>query len=475
MRRGSVFLAIVLAALTPALAGAADAPSAGRDERLFPRAAALEPPIRFWKAVFTEYSTHQVVLHDALHLDKTYKVLDFRRHLDDGLSLGDVDEIRRVETDLELARLRATLLRLHGLGPNPAGLTAEEQRVYDLFKDDAAPDRFLAAAGDKRLRSQRGLRERFGEAIRVSRRYLPEMERIFRAEGLPVELTRLPLIESCFDLQAYSKVGAAGIWQFMPATGRRFMRVDNLVDERRDPLGSTRAAARYLAEMHDDLGGWPLAITAYNHGPQGISRAVDDVGSSDVATIISDYRGTAFGFASRNFYPEFLAALEIEADYEKYFGDLPVEPPLRAIERRLDRAVGIEQAARLAGTDRDEIAALNPALSSAVVSGRRAIPAGYRLRLPEAAAQGFETKLAALPEAPRIERVAARTGAKGSRPETRRVSYATHRVRRGQTLSGIAKKHGVSVASLRNANRLGKSSLLRAWQTLRVPLSANEA
>src|SRR5205085_11537025 len=133
--------------------------------------------------------------------------------------------------------------RLHGLGPHPEGLTDDERRIYELFKSDPAPDKFLVAADEKHLRSQRGLRERFAEAIRVSRRYLPEMERIFRAEGLPVELTRLPLIESCFNLRAYSKVGAAGIWQFMPATGRLFMRVDNVVVERRDPIASTRAAA----------------------------------------------------------------------------------------------------------------------------------------------------------------------------------------------------------------------------------------
>src|SRR5438093_961900 len=116
-----------------------------------------------------------------------------------------------------------------------------------------APAAGLRAADDKRLHSQRGLRERFAEGVRVSRAYFPEMERIFREEGLPVELVRLPLIESCFNLRAYSKAGAAGVWQFMPKTGRLFMRVDNLVDERRDPISSTRAAARFLTRVHDML------------------------------------------------------------------------------------------------------------------------------------------------------------------------------------------------------------------------------
>src|SRR5207237_2254993 len=126
--------------------------------------------------------------------------------------------------------------------------------------------------------------------------------------GLP----RLPLSESCFNLHAYPKVGAAGIWQFMPATGRHFMRVDNLVDERRDPIASTRAAAQFLDRVHDMLGSWPLAITAYNHGPDGMARAVDEVGSSDIGRIVREYQGRAFGFASRNFYAELLDSLAVD-------------------------------------------------------------------------------------------------------------------------------------------------------------------
>src|SRR5437667_430375 len=229
-----------------------------------------------------------------------------------GVRDGELAGLERIETDVELDRLRATLLRLHALGPHPESLTAEERAVYDLWADDPAPDHFLAAADDKRLHGQRGLRERFAGGIRASRPYFPEMERIFREEDLPVELVRLPLIESCFDLRAYSKAGAAGVWQFMPKTGRLFMRVDNLVDERRDPISSTRAAARFLARVHDMLDTWPLTITAYNHGPDGVARAVSEVGTNDIATIVRDYHGKAFGFASRNFYVEFLAALEVE-------------------------------------------------------------------------------------------------------------------------------------------------------------------
>src|SRR3989449_7788577 len=204
MRIRVLFLATLLATLAPAGGVLAAEDEAGvdvRQARLFPRPAQLEPQIRFWRAIFAQYSAHQVVLHDALHLDKVYKVLDFRSRLDDGLGDGEIARIERFETDLELDRLRAMLLRLNALGPHPESLTAEERAVYDLWADDPAPDAFLAAADDKRLHGQRGLRERFAGGIRASRPYFPEMERIFREEDLPVELVRLPLIESCFNLR----------------------------------------------------------------------------------------------------------------------------------------------------------------------------------------------------------------------------------------------------------------------------------
>jgi membrane-bound lytic murein transglycosylase D len=169
------------------------------------------------------------------------------------------------------------------------------------------------------------------------------MERIFRAEGLPLELTRLPLVESCFDVEAYSKVGAAGIWQFMPATGRLYaMDVNDSVDERRDPIASTRAAARFLRHNYEALeDSWPLAITAYNHGPAGIRRAISATGTTDIGVIVGRYDGPAFGFASRNFYAEFLAALDVDRHREAWFGKLDVHQPEPTRVIPLERSLGI--------------------------------------------------------------------------------------------------------------------------------------
>ncbi len=412
MRRIRSFLAALLFA---SAAGAAGAEALQRDD--FPRPPSLESQIRFWRAIFTEYSKHQIVLHDTVDLDKIYKVLDFRAEAAGGMSPALLERLEHEETEAELAHLRTILRRLEAAGGNPDSLSAEERRVWMLFRDDPAPDRFLAAAAENRLRSQRGLRERFAAGLRTGRQLFPAMERIFRARGLPPELTRLPLIESCFDLQAYSKVGAAGIWQFMPATARRYdMRVGPRIDERRDPIASTRAAARFLEALHDALGTWPLAITAWNHGPEGVARAVRVVGTRDIGTIVREYHGSGFGFASRNFYAEFLAALDVERHARAYFPDLP-EPGEAEVEQ-----ASVEPPGAGADVERGE-------------------------------------------EPARVTRAVARV-------HPRQRHYLTHRVRSGQTLSHIARRYKVSVASLRTTNGLGRRSRLRPGQILKIPRSA---
>jgi membrane-bound lytic murein transglycosylase D len=194
----------------------------------------------------------------------------------------------------------------------------------------------------------------------------------------------------------------------MPATGRLYdLTVSGGVDERRDPIAATRSAARFLRHNYQMLEGqWPLALTAYNHGPAGMRRAINETGTTDIGVIVQRYRGPAFGFASRNFYAEFLAALDVEKHHRAYFGDLRfgVREPTRVVS--LERPLGIEVAARLARVERDQLAALNPALLSPVVEGRQSIPAGYALRMPASGGQGFEDRLAELVAEEKVVRVA---------------------------------------------------------------------
>jgi membrane-bound lytic murein transglycosylase D len=356
----------------------------------FPYPATLQPQVEFWKKIFTTYSKYHAVIHDSENM-KIYKVLDFRSLVDEeGLDEATVNEIKKEQTKIEVEQVRAILLKLHQCSNSCQNLSVEEQKIWNLYRQVSDQDKFRAAASEDRLRAQTGVRERFSEGIQASGRYMKAMEEIFRREGVPIELTRLPFIESCFNIEAYSKAGAAGIWQFIPSTGRLYkMRVGSVVDERRDPLLATKAAAQLLRDNYEDLGTWPLAITAYNHGPAGVARAVDTLGTTDIEKIIRSYRGKNFGFASRNFYPEFLAALQVQKNVQKHFGQLQAHKPVAYEEVHVELAVPLKTAARFSDTDAEQLLFLNPALGRAVRSGYAAIPRGYRLRVPVGTSAAF--------------------------------------------------------------------------------------
>jgi membrane-bound lytic murein transglycosylase D len=451
----------------------------------FPEPVALRTQIKFWEKVFGVYSQHQIVFHDPENLARVYSVLDFRDRVQAGDSPLVLDVIERDAMVKERERIRGVLLRLDARQGNTGGLDDDERKVWDLFGNDKDPRRFALAADPARIRTQHGLRERFSEGVRISRRYLHEMEEVFRREGLPTELTRLPLVESCFDIEAYSKVGAAGIWQFMPSTGRSYMSIAGVVDERRDPLRATRGAALHLKENYAALGSWPLAITAYNHGRAGVARAVSETGSSDIGVIVKRYRGPLFGFASRNFYAEFLAALAVERDYKSYFGDLRFDTPFTGDEIELSHALGGHVAASCADVSPEELAALNPAVDSAVFRGSGNLPRGYLLRVPPGTAGSFEQRLAQIATDARVVAVVpskgkhasakgkagavrAATRSRGSDGKIVATANRTHTVTRGQTLSTIAEKYRVPVGKLRSANGL-RSNTVKAGQVLKIP------
>ena len=411
---------------------------------LFPYPPALRPQVEFWQRVFTT-PRQTVILHDTVHMT-IYKELDLRSlyetHANRPRTLA---RLRKQRVEREIRHIRATLRKLHRAS-RTTRLTAEERRIKRLFSDISGSRKFLRAAAKGRVRSQTGIGEKFRRGIQISGRYLDEMEAIFRQAGLPVELTRLPLVESTFNIEAYSKAGAAGVWQFIRSTGRLFMRVDGLIDERRDPLLSARAAAKLLKANYDGLGTWPLAITAYNHGQAGMARAVRKLGTTDIARIIRSYKSRRFGFASRNFYPEFLAALEVEKNATAYFGEIKRDAPFRYDEVALDGYLSLGVAARCANISTERLIEFNPALGRSIRRGRRFIPSGYRLRLPDGTADSFRRQYAAL-------------------------DINSHTVQPGQTLDIIARRYRTSVKALQELNHIPNVNFIRIGQRLRLPQS----
>jgi len=318
----------------------------------------------FWVSIYTQYDTHQGLIHDTKYIDHVYEVIHPRR-------------ARSAKQ-----HWREVLLSVHRKQKDPGTFTPEERKVFELYADVNEPDKFLKAAHRKRLRFQLGQKSNFLDGYRQSGKYLAEMEEIFRREGLPVELTRLPFVESSFNLKARSKVGASGIWQFMRSTAKLFIQVNEAVDERNDPIRATEAAAKLLRMNYESLGSWPLAVTAYNHGRKGVMRAVRRMGSQQLGTIVTEYHAKSFGFASGNFYMELLAAIEVERNAEKYFGKVERAQPISYVETRIPDFMDIRQLAQFMQIDLRKLKELNSGLSDAVFKGRLLIPAGYQLRLP---------------------------------------------------------------------------------------------
>jgi membrane-bound lytic murein transglycosylase D len=331
----------------------------------------LARDVNFWVKVYTQIDTDSGYLHDQYDLAVIYDTLHF--------APGSPPRVRQRIVNRARDHYIAELRKIAS-GKEP--LSAEDERIKALWGADATPDRLLEATQD--IRFQLGQANRFKAGLIRSGAWQQDIARVLKAEGLPPQLAALPLVESSYNPDAYSKVGAAGLWQFMRSTGRRFMRIDRAVDDRMDPFRATDAAAQLLAYNHRILGTWPLALTAYNHGVAGMRRAVEKLGTTNIVTIVRDYSSRTFGFASRNFYVSFLAALRIEQDPQKYFGTIVPMREERFREVRMPAYVSIRPLEHALDIDTVTLRELNPALRPAVWRGWLAVPRGYELRLPAA-------------------------------------------------------------------------------------------
>jgi membrane-bound lytic murein transglycosylase D len=409
----------------------------------------LERDVRFWIRVYTEVTTDQGLLHDDWNLSLVYEVLRFDP------AASPAQRERKVT---EAKAHYAALLRRFAAGSTD-GLTAHERRILHAFGDKPAPGQFRDAID--RIRFQLGQADRFHEGLIRAAAWEPHIARTLVQHGVPAEIAALPHVESSFNLAAYSKVGAAGLWQFMPATAKRFMRVDGLVDERLDPYSATEAAANLMLYNYRLLGTWPLAVTAYNHGPGGLRRAQDDLGTSDIAVIVKHYQGATFGFASRNFYVAFLAALEVDRNADKYFGPITRLPNTESTPVELPDYIPVEALAKAFKVDMGALRVLNPALRPPIWSGSRLVPRGYTLRLPGTP--------------PQTEIAAGWTRLPSTQRYVTQRNDGSHRMRRGETLAGVAAASGVSLSRLLAANGWNGARAEVRGEVVRIPMPASRA
>ena len=422
------------------LLGLTIAPQAAADP--FPRYASIEPNVAFWTKIYSQYPTTNVVIHDSNDLGIIYDVITVKPYDAPGARKTNRGRTKRAK-----AKYRDIL---KGLAANPKHKGKDHRRVAALFGPNADARTFRRAS--QQVRSQLGQKDRFQAGLIRSGAYLDQIRTILKSNGVPEDLAYLPHVESSFNPSAYSKFGAAGIWQFTRSTGRRYMKVGYVLDERRDPIRATHAAAQLLKENYERLGSWPLAITAYNHGAAGMARARQKHG--DYPAVFKSYRSRTFKFASRNFYSEFLAARQVASDYTAYFGPLTLATPTPSHTVILKGYARLQDLSEHYAISPETIRKMNRALRSPVFNDQKYLPKGYHLRLPPDTAPSG-TAVAALPDS------LYKSAQKPSRFYT---------VQRGDTAGRIARTHGVRLSDLILANNLSTRATIYPKQTLRIPL-----
>lgn len=337
----------------------------------FPIPPGIEDNVEFWRKVYGEMDRSQVVIHDDEYMSVIYEVVD----------VPGSGESRRAFVKGKQQEYRDRLATLERKVTYGESLTSAEEEMKAELEAVGGRNAIFGAAD--RVRTQQGMRERFRSGMEISGRYDQAFREIFRKHGVPEDLAFLPHVESSFQSTARSGVGAAGLWQFMPATGRVYdLQVDHKLDERMDPLLACEGAARYLAAAHRKLGSWPLAITSYNHGQGGIAKA-KSLHGSDIGKIVENYKGDSFGFDSRNFYSQFVAAREVAGNPKKYFPDGVAFHKAHDSDRLvLKQPMSAQQLAGQYGLSVYQLDDLNPSWSNAIVKGNASIPAGASVWLP---------------------------------------------------------------------------------------------
>jgi len=291
-------------------------------------------------------------------------------------------------------------------------------------------------------------RKHFEKWLARSERYLPMLKDIFRQSGLPEDLAYLPLIESGFNPNAKSRARAVGMWQFMKWTGKKYgLQVNSWIDERRDPEKATWAAARYLKDLYGLFNSWHLAAASYNAGEGRVMRALKKHKTDDFWVVAKQKR--ALKKETRDYIPKYIAALLIAKEPAKYgFTDIEYQPQITYGKVNIPVATDLRVIAKACECSFDDIKELNPQLLKWFTP-----PTGseYEIKVPKEKVEVFQANFATI-------------------PPQERLNFLTHKVKKGETLSLIARKYNTSVESILYLNKLKSTRNVRAGTEIIVPV-----
>ena len=423
----------------------------------FPCPDALRRRVDFWIDVYGRWRTNDAILHDAQRPHRVYKIIKGKVCGTNGNTQFIKEQKRQIR--LRLERI-ATLIER-----NKTITQAKDKHYLNMF-----PGRSPAVLrrATRNLRCQSGNKDGFRNALRRFGTYGPIVRRVLKDAGLHQDIQYLPFVESSYNPEAYSRVGAAGMWQIMPRTARVLgLELNATMDERLDPEAASWAAARYLKDSRKNLTVaarskkanvsdselTPFVITSYNYGVNGMRRAIKKLGP-DFLTVLNRYRTKKFRVAVKNFYAGFLAARHVAQNSSRFFGSYSKGRPLRYDTIMLRKSASIDRIRAVFGISLSRLKSLNPALTRFVWHGWREIPGGYPLRLPLRQG-GWAAKIAYLHSLP---------------PEADRGTPKRYSVRSGDTACAIASAFRVKCRDLIDMNRLGRQAVIRVGQSLQIPM-----
>jgi membrane-bound lytic murein transglycosylase D len=445
----------------PDFSGQSNALGYGPDTFAIPKG--LEVNVKFWIDVYSKYNTDQGVLHDSDYIDLIYEELDFSNisaRTDLNPFQKEAAKIRKVkEGKKHVIQMLEKFARLK----DPSGLNAQERKVWDYFEKIDEKNKFIVASKKNRLRFQLGQKDRVIQGIYFSGRYIEEFEKIFREAGLPIELVRLPFVESSYNVLARSKVGASGLWQIMPYTMKGFMKRDLSIDLRNHPTEATRLAAKLMRINYNMLHSWPLAMTGYNHGPSGVLRITKKYKSRELGELVQAKR---FGFASKNFYSSFLAVLEVTSNAPKYLGTVAWSQTLDSADVKLPLQIKYLDLLRWFDGDDLKTQIFNPHITRVARTRARPIPRSVVVSVPKVKLAAIMKELES-PEA--LKKAQAQALAEGRMPSAVVEQPISYRVRHGDNIHKLAEQFGIPEQDILEANKMSGPKKLHAGQVILIP------
>lgn len=325
--------------------------ASGYDSKAFQVPEPLKDDVNFWILIYTKYTTQQGVFHIS----------------------GDTS---RILAEIDLTNVFSN--------PKWGPIRREKEAKILIERERRNVARSNKIKNVKSIRLQMGLKDRMENAIYESGKYLPMMEKIFVERGLPKELTRVVFVESSFNTEAKSKVGASGLWQIMPDVGRKYKYLQKNYDKRDHPIYATKLAADIFKQNFNILDSWPLAVTSYNFGVGRMLKVRKKMGTTDATKIFaSENVSKHIGFASRNFYATFLAALHVESHANLYFSEpFMVARPLELNQIYLAKDMKYDELLKKYNIPAKSFAALNVHVHSKYLKQGKVLPKGTLLSVP---------------------------------------------------------------------------------------------